>query len=98
MMTPKRDPNAPPDPNENRPIHTEQHPAGQEVNRDNPVPPGPAGGTPSDAPDNKPPGGGGPPGGKPPGGGKPPEVDMPPAAPAKGKHDDDDDDKPVKKK
>jgi hypothetical protein len=38
MTTPIRNPNDPPNPAEVRPIPTEQHPAGQEVNRDNPVP------------------------------------------------------------
>jgi hypothetical protein len=37
-MTPKRNPNDPPDPNELREIPSTQHPAGWEVNPHNPVP------------------------------------------------------------
>jgi hypothetical protein len=37
---PKKDPNAPPDPNELREIPDAQHPAGSNANRDNPVTPG----------------------------------------------------------
>ena len=51
--TPTRDPNWPPDPYELRPIPDEQHPAGQDVNRHNPVTPGPA--PPADATDPEPP-------------------------------------------
>jgi hypothetical protein len=76
-MTPKRNPNDPPDINELNPIPDAQHPAGQDVNRDNPVPqpppvppsavvPPPDGGPPTEPPIKPPP-------------------EMPPAPPAKGK-------------
>ena len=72
--TPSRDPNWPPDPNELRPIPDEQHPAGQDLNRHNPVTPGPA--PPADSTDPEPPWQPG--DGKPPwAGGKPPAEDVP---------------------
>jgi hypothetical protein len=68
MTTPIRNPNDPPNPAEVRPIPTEQHPAGQEVNRDNPVPQPPLEAAPPEPvePPIKPPPDGGPPTGGPP--------------------------------
>jgi hypothetical protein len=88
--TPKRDPNAPPDPTELREIPDQQHPAGQDVNPHNPVTPGPA--PPPDIDDPTPP--------WQPGDGKPPWAGgKPPATPAATPVEEDEEaDHPAKKK